>query len=69
MLAHVFSLYSFDFNYYNYSIGPLLYQKNSNMKKYVKVKVVAKNAPSGSYVAGCPTNNGPGCWSSCKCYN
>lgn len=27
------------------------------MKEYSKPKMVAKNAPSGSYVAGCPTNN------------
>ena len=26
------------------------------MKKYVKVKVVAKNNPQGSYAAGCPTD-------------
>lgn len=26
------------------------------MKTYKKVEVVAKNATSGSYVAGCPTN-------------
>jgi len=34
-------------------------------KAYKKVKVVAKNNPQGSYVAGCPTNkNGFG--SDCK---
>ena len=26
------------------------------MKKYVKVKVVAKSTPKGSYAAGCPQN-------------
>lgn len=34
------------------------------MKTYKKVELVAKNAPSGSYVAGCPTNEygyGPYC--------
>ncbi len=25
-------------------------------KEYVKVELKAKNAPSGSYAAGCPTN-------------
>lgn len=25
------------------------------MKEYKKVEVLAKNAPSGSYAAGCPT--------------
>lgn len=25
------------------------------MKKYSKPKMVAKNAPTGSYAAGCPT--------------
>lgn len=32
-------------------------------KEYVKVELKAKNAPSGSYAAGCPTyygNNGQG---------
>lgn len=28
------------------------------MKIYKKVKMQAKNAPSGSYVAGCPAENG-----------
>jgi len=28
------------------------------MKNYKKVKMVAKNAPSGSYAAGCPANTG-----------
>ena len=27
------------------------------MKTYKKVQVEAKNAPTGSYAAGCPTNN------------
>lgn len=27
------------------------------MKNYKKVKLVAKNAPSGSYAAGCPEND------------
>lgn len=26
------------------------------MKKYVKAQVIAKNLPTGSYAAGCPTN-------------
>lgn len=26
------------------------------MKTYKKVELVAKNAPSGSYAAGCPAN-------------
>jgi len=30
------------------------------MKKYKKVKVVAKNNPQGSYVAGCPTGSKTG---------
>ena len=33
------------------------------MKKYVKAQVIAKNLPSGSYAAGCPSNerNGEQC--------
>ena len=27
------------------------------MKTYKKVQVEAKNAPTGSYAAGCPANN------------
>lgn len=27
------------------------------MKKYVKAEVIAKNLPTGSYAAGCPTYN------------
>jgi hypothetical protein len=27
------------------------------MKKYQKAEVIAKNLPSGSYAAGCPTKN------------
>ena len=27
------------------------------MKEYKKVEMVAKNAPSGSYAAGCPVND------------
>lgn len=26
------------------------------MKEYKKAKMIAKNLPSGSYAAGCPTN-------------
>ena len=38
------------------------------MKKYVKAKMIAKNAPTGSYAAGCPAGqcNGPGSRSWCK---
>ena len=28
-----------------------------NMKKYVKAEIIAKNACSGSYAAGCPQTN------------
>lgn len=33
------------------------------MKKYTKVQMMAKNAPTGSYAAGCPVNyrDGIGC--------
>lgn len=27
------------------------------MKKYVKAEVIAKNLPTGSYVAGCPSKD------------
>ena len=27
------------------------------MKKYVKAEIIAKNLPTGSYAAGCPTYN------------
>lgn len=30
------------------------------MKNYKKVQMVAKNAPTGSYAAGCPTDKGGG---------
>jgi len=30
------------------------------MKKYAKPQMVAKNAPAGSYAAGCPTNRNGG---------
>ena len=30
------------------------------MKTYKKVEMVAKNAPSGSYAAGCPTHTRAG---------
>ena len=30
------------------------------MKKYQKPKMVAKNAPTGSYAAGCPALYSPG---------
>lgn len=30
------------------------------MKKYVKAEVIAKNLPTGSYAAGCPTYNSQG---------
>ena len=41
------------------------------MKKYTKVKLVAKNNPDGSYVAGCPTHgargqHGPGECKKCE---
>lgn len=29
------------------------------MKKYVKPQLVAKNNPTGSFAAGCPTNKKP----------
>lgn len=33
------------------------------MKKYTKVQMMAKNAPTGSYAAGCPVKNpGPSHW-------
>ena len=32
------------------------------MKKYVKAQIVAKNLPSGSYAAGCPTNKSGSCF-------
>ncbi len=35
------------------------------MKTYTKVQMMAKNAPTGSYAAGCPENRaaeGGGCW-------
>lgn len=30
------------------------------MKKYVKAEIIAKNLPTGSYAAGCPTYNSQG---------
>ena len=36
------------------------------MKKYAKAKMVAKNLPTGSYAAGCPTN---GSGYSTKCHD
>ena len=33
------------------------------MKSYKKVEMVAKNAPSGSYAAGCPTEVSTRGWS------
>ena len=36
------------------------------MKTYKKVKMQAKNAPSGSYAAGCPANCGNGLSSDCR---
>lgn len=35
------------------------------MKNYKKAKVVAKNAPVGSYAAGCPEREGR-CWRPCE---
>ena len=32
------------------------------MKDYKKVEMVAKNAPSGSYAAGCPQNDRGSDW-------
>lgn len=46
------------------------------MKKYVKPQLVAKNNPTGSFAAGCPTNRPTGgagskmrCNSSCEIRN
>jgi hypothetical protein len=38
------------------------------MKKFKKVKVIAKNKPSGSYAAGCPekSRSGSMCWMACE---
>lgn len=36
------------------------------MKEYKKVELEAKNAPSGSYAAGCPTNTGTPCNWTCE---
>ena len=38
------------------------------MKTYEEVKMLAKNAPSGSYAAGCPTHTNLG-GGSHGCYN
>lgn len=35
------------------------------MKKYNKPQMMAKNAPTGSYAAGCPTYN-HGTWDRCR---
>lgn len=36
------------------------------MKKYNEVEMLAKNAPAGSYAAGCPVNErGTGWYSDC----
>lgn len=32
------------------------------MKKYTKVQMMAKNAPTGSYAAGCPDNESGLSW-------
>lgn len=38
------------------------------MKKYNKPQMMAKNAPTGSYAAGCPTYNSQnGIGSTCDC--
>ena len=36
------------------------------MKKYAKPQMMAKNAPTGSYAAGCPAQDAPGVLSMCK---
>ena len=36
------------------------------MKTYKKVKMQAKNAPSGSYAAGCPADSAAGYDYGCK---
>jgi hypothetical protein len=36
------------------------------MKKYKKVKVVAKNNPKGSYAAGCPEHHRTGGIEACR---
>ena len=37
------------------------------MKTYKKVKMQAKNAPSGSYAAGCPAETNYGSYECRKC--
>lgn len=37
------------------------------MKKYAKPQMMAKNAPTGSYAAGCPSNTGWGVGGCKKC--
>lgn len=39
----------------------------TNMKKYEKAKMIAKNLPTGSYAAGCPTNTMGTNWSCKQC--
>ncbi len=36
------------------------------MKSYKKATLVAKNARSGSYAAGCPAENRGGVWPYCE---
>lgn len=38
----------------------------TSMKTYKKVKMQAKNAPSGSYAAGCPADRASGSDYGCK---
>lgn len=35
------------------------------MKKYQKAELIAKNLPTGSYAAGCPSYKHAGCSGSC----
>lgn len=36
------------------------------MKKYVKAEIIAKNLPTGSYAAGCPSYNSQGSGGACE---
>lgn len=36
------------------------------MKSYKKVKILAKNAPKGSYAAGCNANSPAACYAPCQ---
>lgn len=41
------------------------------MKKFKKAKLIAKNLPTGSYAAGCPSEGRRGCaalysWDTCR---